>query len=93
MLRFLGYSVSHWYTYYRYCQGDRLHHFRCTRTPVYHSHYVHCSWSDYLNNPRQYYFKACANNVYIVGVWSTYDSPTSDRKYCEGKGRGYKSVP
>lgn len=79
-----GFSLSHWYTYYRSCQGDRLHHFKCTRTPAYGRHPT-CAWTNYLNNPRQYYFKACTNNAYIAGVLSYYDQHTSDRMYCEGR--------
>ena len=83
---FLGYSLSHWYTYYRRCQGDRLHHFKCTRTPAYGRRPT-CAWSNFLNNPGQNYFKACTNNAYIAGVQSYYYRSTSDRKYCEGEGR------
>ena len=81
---FVGFSLSHWYTYYRSCQGDRLHHFKCTRTPAYGRHPT-CAWTNYLNNPRQYYFRACTNNAYIAGVLSYYDQHTSDRRYCEGR--------
>jgi len=74
-----GSSLSHWYTYYRRCQGDRLHHFRCTRTPAY-GHRPICVWSNYLNSPGQSYFRRCTNNAYIAGVLSYYDQHKSDRR-------------
>ncbi|XP_078344401.1 dermatopontin-like isoform X2 [Oculina patagonica] len=75
-----NYFMSHWISYYRRCQGDRLHYFKCRPGPA-TGHYIqYCSWTGYLNYPTQAYFQGCANNGFIAGVISVYDPITSDRK-------------
>ncbi len=84
--------MSHWISYYRRCQGDRLHYFKCRPGPA-TGHYIqYCSWTGYLNYPTQAYFQGCANNGFIAGVISVYDPITSDRKYCEGRGKAAHSL-
>ncbi|KAL9958927.1 hypothetical protein ACROYT_G036004 [Oculina patagonica] len=71
--------LSRWISYYRQCQGDRLHYFKCSQGPANGSYIQHCSWTNLLHLPTQAYFKGCANNGFITGVISVYDPATSDR--------------
>lgn len=89
ILWILDHLIGQWISYYRQCQGDRLHYFRCRQGPATGRYRQYCSWTGYLNSPKQAYFKGCVNHGFVAGVISIYDSVTSDRMYVlwgEGKG-------
>ncbi|KAL9970572.1 hypothetical protein ACROYT_G022972 [Oculina patagonica] len=72
--------LGQWVSYYRQCQGDRLHYFRCKQGPATGRYLQFCSLTGYWNNPAQaYFYKWCPNHGFIAGVVSVYDPVTSDR--------------
>ncbi|XP_078366348.1 dermatopontin-like [Oculina patagonica] len=76
-----GHQLSQWETYFRKCQGDRIHFFyECRPGPASGNYEQDCSWTDYLNSPTQYFFSTCPNNGYVAGQVSTFDPAASDRR-------------
>ncbi|KAL9958930.1 hypothetical protein ACROYT_G036007 [Oculina patagonica] len=71
--------ISQWISYYRFCQKDRLYHFRCRPGPARGRYVQFCSWTGYLHNPTQAYFKGCINHGFIAGIRSIYHSASGDR--------------
>lgn len=74
-----AYSMTQWISFYRNCQKDRVHHFRCRPGPAYYSD---CSWTPHLlhdaTHPLHY---RCPDDGFITGVHSHFVKASKDRRY------------